>query len=462
MLKFMRKHATGYMIKAMFGLIIIVFIFWGVGGFRGADKTIAEVGPYKVSMLEYQETYKKLLNFYRMLYKEKLDENVMKELKMKEKTMDQIVDKYVLLTKAAELGLTVSEKEFLDYLAGIDTFKRDGKFDPKVYAEVLNRSNMDPKYFEASEKASMLTSKLMAVIRDTGVYLTDADVYTQYLRDKGQVNLAYLVFEPSDFKGKAAVDEKEVAQVYEKEKDSHKSENMYRLKYLLIDEKSSIKDSAVYEDLLKKKDIEAYGKEMGLEVFDLGSLKRSEVLKRLKSTKPEEWLKGLRKGDVSLPVRVDSKSYLFQVVDMEEGKPIEKSIVLNEIQDRLAYEKAKGLARVKAEEAIQQKSVTGNNETGFVPRNNPNLPKIGPMPKEDSSLLHLSDKRPIYEKPVQIGGRFYVFAYKGEKVPDKQEWEKEKEGYTRYIIARTQDEFLRSFLEELKKKTKVNINWQEF
>ena len=45
------------MIKGIFGLIIIVFIFWGVGGMHSGEKTVAEVGSHKVTMMEYQEAY---------------------------------------------------------------------------------------------------------------------------------------------------------------------------------------------------------------------------------------------------------------------------------------------------------------------------------------------------------------------------------------------------------------------
>ena len=43
MLRFMRKYATGWLVKGLFGVIIIVFIFWGVGSFRDREKVIAEV-----------------------------------------------------------------------------------------------------------------------------------------------------------------------------------------------------------------------------------------------------------------------------------------------------------------------------------------------------------------------------------------------------------------------------------
>ncbi|MCX5807783.1 MAG: SurA N-terminal domain-containing protein, partial [Proteobacteria bacterium] len=123
MLRFMRKYATGYLVKALFGIIIVVFMFWGVGSFRGGEKVVAEIGTHKVSIIEYQESYNRLLNFYRMLYKDRLDETVLNQLKIKEKAMDELVDKYVLLLKAKEVGLNVSDREFSEYIANIDAFK---------------------------------------------------------------------------------------------------------------------------------------------------------------------------------------------------------------------------------------------------------------------------------------------------------------------------------------------------
>jgi len=182
MLKFMRKHATGYMIKAMFALIIIVFIFWGVGSFRGGDKTLAEVGPYKVSVTEYQQTYQRLLNFYRMIYRDQLDDKMMAELKLKEKALDQIVDKYLILVKADEMNLRVSDKEFTEHLSSMDAFKRDGKFNKDVYLEILKRSGVDPKAFEDNEKQTLLVSKTVRIMEDNGIGYSERDVRDAYMK----------------------------------------------------------------------------------------------------------------------------------------------------------------------------------------------------------------------------------------------------------------------------------------
>lgn len=461
MLKFMRKYATGYMVKAMFGLIIVVFVFWGVGSFRERDRIVAEIGPYKVSIMEYQEEYNRILNMYRMIYKDKLDENLLRELKLKEKAMNDIVDRYILIMKANELGLSVSNKEYREHLENIEMFKRDGKFSEAVFKEILKRNGIDPKRFEQSEKNAILNTKMIQLIRDTGTLMHEGNLWNSYVKERGKVNLGYVEFDPASYRTKVIVSDQEVADIYEKEKNIRREENVYKLKYLLIDEKSPIKDDAAYLELLKAKDLETYGKQKGLQVIDLGRMKEGDVLKRLKNLKAEEWLKSLKKGEISLPVRADTKSYIFQVTDIEEGKPLDKTVAMKEIRDRLTQEKAKNFARNVAQELINTKKIDAKKETGLIPRTTQAIPKIGQIPKDDLGVLALSKESPLYNKPVEIDGILYVFYFKDEQVPSKDEWEKNKEGYKRYVLSRGQGDFLKSFMETLRTKEKVKIEWKE-
>ena len=65
--------------------------------------------------------------------KDKFDENMLKELK--EKVMEDLVDKYVLLVKADELDIKVSDREFGDFFNSIEAFKKDGKFNNEQYRQ---------------------------------------------------------------------------------------------------------------------------------------------------------------------------------------------------------------------------------------------------------------------------------------------------------------------------------------
>ncbi|MCK7512788.1 MAG: hypothetical protein MZV70_58025 [Desulfobacterales bacterium] len=42
--------------------------------------------------------------------------------------------------------------------------------------------------------------------------------------------------------------------------------------------------------------------------------------------------------------------------------------------------------------------------------------------------------------------KYYVFFFKEEKLPGKDEWEKEKEGYKRYVLSKGQGEFSKILL----------------
>ncbi|HPU28938.1 MAG TPA: SurA N-terminal domain-containing protein [Syntrophorhabdaceae bacterium] len=461
MLKFMRKHATSFMIKALFAVIIIVFIFWGVGSFREKDKVVAEVGPYKIYYTEYAETYKRFLNMYKMIYKDNIDENLLNSLKIKEKVMDDLIERYVMLIIGKKMGIHVSDKELTEHITSLNAFKRNGKFDKKLYEEVLKRYNMDPKKFEEGERTSIITTKLINILIDNAVFLTDEDLWNAYKNEKGQVDLSYTIIDPVDFTGKVSISEKELEDIYEKDKAMLKGENTYRLKYIVLDEKTKMKDDDVYLALVKTEDFEGFAKKNGLDVIELNGIKESELGKRFNNLNIKESLKGLKKGEISLPVRSDNKSYIFKVIDIEEGRLMDKSVALKQIRDRLIQKKAKEYAKTIAEEKITKKDFNPAKNTGFVARNATAIPKIGQIPPEHLSVLSLSQKEPIYKKPVEIEGKFYVFSYKDEKLPDKKEWERDKELYKRFVTSKKGEEFLKSFLDEMKKKEKIKINWQD-
>jgi len=461
MLKFMRKYATGFMIKAIFGIIIIVFIFWGVGSFREREKVVAEVGGYKIFYTEYADTYNRFLNIYRAIYKDNLDENILKNIKIKEKVMDELIDKYVMLINAKKVGLKVYDKELNDYITGMNAFKRDGRFSQKVYEEILRRNNIDPKRFEEGERISIITSRLINALIDNGVLVDNDELWKAYVDEKGKVDLFYRVYDPKEYTGKINITDKEIEDLYEKEKNSFKNENTYRLKYILIDEKTSLKDDAVYMELLKTEDMDAYAKKNGLLVVDLGDIKESDILKRLSNLRVAEWLKDLKKGDISLPIRDGSRSYIFKLINFEPGKPFDKSVAVKILRERVAMEKAKDYAKSIAEDAISKRDFKGAKTTGFISRHSNSIPGIGAIPQEHMGVFSISEKNPVYNKAIGISGKFYIFSYKDEKLPDKKEWVNEKEQFKRFITTKKSEEFVRALLKDLRKKEKIEIYWKE-
>lgn len=456
MLRFMRKHASRWVLGILLAIIIITFVF-GFGFSRsGSDEKYAVVvGDYKISPAEYQDVYTRTESYYRMIYKDGFNDRIRKELK--ETVIKQLVDKYVLLTKAEEMGLIVTDREIQDNLDSVEYFKKNGKFDEKTYEEFLRRNNLNPQQFETEQRESMLLNKLISIIQDNGARIDDKAAYESYVKERGQVKLSLAVFDPQDYKAKVTIDDRDLEATYEREKATYRTENLWHLRYLAIDEKSGVRDDQAYMELLKSKDLAGFGRSKSLEVTDAGVMKESDLVKRFGKFNIRDVLKGMANGDISLPVRDGSVSYIFQLVNREEGKPFEKGQALSAIKERMIAEKARTMARAKAEDALKGKEVAFSGVTAFFPRKSAGIPGIGEIPGDNAELLALT-KGQTYQKPVEINEKYYIFACSDEQEPDKAQWEKEKESYRQFFAATSRSVYLNTIKEDVKKTMKIKIN----
>ena len=461
MLRSMRKHGSKWVLGFLVVIISVVFVFtFGFNNRGEADRTLAEVGSHRITAMEYQQAYNKAIDFYRQSSGGKFDEAQANQLK--ETVMNQLVDKYVLLKKAREMGIAVTDREFAEDLGAMGAFNRNGKFDRGLYLQFLANNNLDPKTFEEDQKQAMLISRVVSIIQDNGAAsgMDEKGAYEAYLRAKGQVKLSYAVFDPDQYKDKIVVDDKELSDLYEKDKAVYRSENTFHLRYMVIDEKGSVRDDQAYMDLLKSKDLAAYGTSKGLDVVDLGTLKESDVLSRFSNLKIREALKGLGKGDITLPLRVEGRSYIFQVMDQDEGKPLEKAEALKIIRARVVAERSATMAEGKAEDAVRDKGMKFTRDTVFIQRNSASIPGIGVLPKESAGLLGLA-KGQVFQRPVEVDGKFYVFAFADEKQPDKEQWDKDKAMFIQVYTAMARNAYFAAFKEDLRADMKVKIDWKD-
>ena len=63
---------------------------------------------------------------------------------------------------------------------------------------------------------------MMSIIQDNGAASASDEkaAYEGYLRQKGQIKLSVAVFDPDQYRDKVTVDDKELADLYEREKEA--------------------------------------------------------------------------------------------------------------------------------------------------------------------------------------------------------------------------------------------------
>ena len=163
MLRAMRKHAKFFYV--LFFMIIISFIFWGVGTVdKSTAVPVAEIGKEKITVEEYGRAYDRAVGFYRDIYKEKFNDEMEKKLKLRENVLDSLIDERVLLIAAKSIGTTVSDEELEEAIKNEPGFTRNGVFDREIYMRVLQLNRLTPEYFENIKRYELTLLKITRLI----------------------------------------------------------------------------------------------------------------------------------------------------------------------------------------------------------------------------------------------------------------------------------------------------------
>jgi parvulin-like peptidyl-prolyl isomerase len=174
MLKAMRKHAKFFYV--LFFIIILSFIFWGVGTVdKSTSVTVAEIEKEKISLEEYWLAYDRAREFYRNISQGTLTEEMEKKLNLKQKVLDALVDERVLLAEARKTGIQVTDAELEEAIVNEPSFIRDGKFNKEVYTRTLQLNRLTPESFEAMKRKELVLTRMRRLIGEA-VDVTDVDM----------------------------------------------------------------------------------------------------------------------------------------------------------------------------------------------------------------------------------------------------------------------------------------------
>lgn len=201
MLELMRKHAKNWLMKFLLGMIIIVFIFYfGTRTGRKKTETIAVVDGKEIALAEVQKEYSNLAEFYRRQYGGSLSDEMLKGLNLKQTALNSLVAQAIIMQKAKELNIAATDDEVRSFIMAYPAFQRGGTFNEKVYQQMLRLNRITPEEFEAAQQKMLSAAKLERLIQEAAK-VSDQEVLDFFNFQNEQINISYLIFNPSDFKG---------------------------------------------------------------------------------------------------------------------------------------------------------------------------------------------------------------------------------------------------------------------
>jgi peptidyl-prolyl cis-trans isomerase D len=176
MLEQIRKH-MGWMMWIIVGLITVTFLFFGIYPSNVGGGRAAKVGDTVITMDEVNRAYRNLYDNYKELLKDQFNESFAKNLKSQ--ALQELIVNRLLISEAERLGLRVSDEELQASITKMPAFSVNGRFDKRAYDRILDRINMTPAAFEASQRELLLRQKMEHIIRD-GVSASEAEIAAAY------------------------------------------------------------------------------------------------------------------------------------------------------------------------------------------------------------------------------------------------------------------------------------------
>ncbi len=473
MLDGMRKSARSWVIKALFAIIIIVFVFWGVGGFRINKKNvIAKVNGKPILTTEFLKRYH---SEYERLLRQRpnLSSEDLQRLGLKRIVFDQLVLQTLLLQKADELGVVVSDEDIKNEITSMDVFKnKDKVFDVNLYKMILSSNDLSPGEFEDLVKTDLRIRKLKDLIT-SAVQATDdeaRDLYN-FIMKKGRVE--YVVFDVKDYVKKVNVTDDEIKKYYDEHKDQFKEPEKIQIKYLKLTpdvlapemdvtdkeiedyyngHKSSFferEKRKVRHILIKvgnKKDLEKAKKEAeeilnkikkgedfvklakkysqgpsAKDGGDIGWIKRGDTVKEF-----EDVAFSLKKGEVGGPVKTRFGYHIIKVEEIQKAHYKKLDEVKDEIKQTIAKQKAQEKLDEFLDKVIDIVFSTNNIEEITKKLNIPiqtsklmtkqQLISAFGIKEEDADELFLMENNKLFDKPIIIHDG-YIIAQKIQDVP---------------------------------------------
>ena len=215
MLDVIRDRAGSWGVKILFGIIILVFIFWGMGSFNAqSPDVVLVVNGQKITLNDFAAEFDNYVKNARARMPN-LPDSFFQTEEQAARVLGILKDKILLEQAAREIGLSVSDGEVQREIMSMPGFRdMNGQFSLQQYELTLAQGRMKKSDFEDLVRENLLLRKLQqAVISAADLSEEEALANFRHLQENRQVD--YYFFSSSDYANKAEINDAQIAEYYE-------------------------------------------------------------------------------------------------------------------------------------------------------------------------------------------------------------------------------------------------------
>ena len=211
MLSSIGKFSKSLMLKIFVGIIILPFIFWGMGDiFRGGNQNIvATIDSEKISTQEFTN----YLNRLNLTEKEKND---LKNAGLMEKILSEYIGKKIINLEVQDLGIVLSDKSLKNIIVNDKSFFKNEKFSRTKYEKFLLENGISAPNFERNLSEQEKKRQLLSFLSQ-GTYISDFLIQRAFSQENQIKDVEYI--DLNNFYDQQKISGEEIKQTYDKNKD---------------------------------------------------------------------------------------------------------------------------------------------------------------------------------------------------------------------------------------------------
>lgn len=239
MLKTMRKNLKSlspilWIIIATF--IIAIFAVWGGAGRLGESRQanyIIQVGSRELTAPEFAQILQQRITDMKSQYPD-LKADLIRQLNLPQQMLQQLVQQYLLLDIARQMGLKASDEEIRQKIVSYPVFQREGQFVGfKEYQQILDWNHIAVDRFEQSLAEEILLEKVTRLLT-AGCAVSENEVWENYKNQNDSAKIEYLVATVDKIQLDSSPTEAELQNYFEKNKEKYRVAERRQGKYVFL------------------------------------------------------------------------------------------------------------------------------------------------------------------------------------------------------------------------------------
>lgn len=240
-LKYLRDNLKSlswilWLVVAVF--VMLIFFEWGGVNDRqmGAGDVAATVGDEKISLQEFQQTYRNLEDRYRQTFGAQFNRDLAKQFNLPIQALDQLINRRILLMEAERIGLRATDTEVRQAILDYPAFQDEtGTFiGADRYEQLLRANRMNAGEFEDSIRQDVLLGKLNDILAQTA-YVSEADLEASYREQAERAQIRFVQLPVSQLQEPVTVTDAELETYFAEHQADYELGERRVVDYLLVD-----------------------------------------------------------------------------------------------------------------------------------------------------------------------------------------------------------------------------------